>query len=500
MRTNVVWAGVLAAGVAFSGGFFSPTPLAHADDSKQVESSQDTVILRSGRIVSGQILEETDTEVTMLVVMGSLKARTTYAKKDILEIERGSASDAMAKDGETMAEAFDPAALNKKDVEWQGPGDSYDPGTLRLLIVELEETFGVQSSESPLEEMFEEADKLFGDVQSMRRPDGTVKRVVDPLTAEQNVVVIKMNTQTNPQQGFDGMWRAETIAPVVEHEIVEKGRRVVFWIENAGGGASFLPWVSDEIYFMRDGIMGGIGSLQDFDIGDEMVNEKQISLRLGHAEGFAIKGGYGKIGPPIIRAMARADNWLCVRFEGGEPMFLEADPKVRNEGYSDWVVLTDNGEGENEDEFSFKGNDVLNINADWASKLGLSDGTADDVDELADLLGEPFDYVYVEEDTGAHKVLERWAESIETAIDMISQNPNTPGKLWVEYRSVPNDFPDDPRRAIGVQIRTLKQIRSVLSRFEEVFDSSGAQRAQLDVMIEQHKVELQQLSRRGGRR
>ncbi|MFX8523840.1 hypothetical protein ABTM10_20375, partial [Acinetobacter baumannii] len=75
-------------------------------------------------------------------------------------------------------------------------------------------------------------------------------------------------------------------------ETIRSGKRVVFWIKRAMVGAAFLPFVSKEIYFLPEGRMGGIGTLQDFDLGDKRVNEKQISLRLGHAEGIAIQGGY----------------------------------------------------------------------------------------------------------------------------------------------------------------------------------------------------------------
>src|SRR6185295_3504780 len=99
--------------------------------------------------------------------------------------------------------------------------------------------------------------------------------------------------------------------------------------------------------------------------------EKQISLRLGHAEGFAVKGGYN---PLLIRAMARREMWLFWRLEGGSPVYL--DHELRPEDGDGWILLSDDGQGQNKDEFSFEGNDVLNFNAKIAYDLKVSKGTA----------------------------------------------------------------------------------------------------------------------------
>jgi hypothetical protein len=447
---------------------------ARPDQETEAKSAEtvDKLILRSGRIVEGEILEETETSVRIMVVMAGMSAPATYPHSQILEIKHDVISTPKARKSSKKDDDDDDEFKNSR---------SDEEADAILYVIEMNETFGVHTSQTPLEDAFEAADKYFGDLDRGGRVPSELR--------DKNIIVIRLDTQTDPRRGFDGIWRAEDLAPVVEEQIVGKGRRVVIWIENALGGASFMPWVSPEIYFTNDGIMGGIGSLDTFDMGDEMVNEKQISLRLGHAEGFAIKGGYAEIGPPIIRAMARQQNWLCVRWEGGKPIFRAAEPPEGEEHL--WQVLTDSGEGEYEDpeETAYKGNDILRINSDLALKLGLADGIADDIDDLAFELGVDASYAEVE-DNRANKIMVKWEEDIERAIDNVSRNPNSPGELWIEYGSINVGGTLRERTKLrGQQINILKRIRSIVNRYAEVFDADGTWRANLDVEIASRKAE-----------
>ena len=481
---NALLAPLSAATIALCAILAAPSAAdARPDQSDEVQSAEtiDKLILRSGRIVEGEILEETETGVRIMVAMGSMKAPATYTHSEILDIKRDIA----------VAPKADTASKSGADEEEFNNSRSDEEADAILYVIEMNEDFGVHTSQTPLADAFEAANKYFGDLDRGGRVPSELR--------DKHIVVLRLDTQTDPRRGFDGIWRAEDIAPVVEDEIVGKGRRVVIWIENALGGASFMPWVSPEIYFTNDGLMGGIGSLDEFDIGDEMVNEKQISLRLGHAEGFAIKGGYAEIGPPIIRAMARQQNWLCVRWEGGKPIFREAAPPEGEEHL--WQVLTDSGEGEYEDpeETAYKGNDVLRINSDLALKLGLADGVADDIDDLAFELGVDASYAEVK-DNRANKIMEKWETDIDYAMEQVSRDPRSPGELWIQYQSVQVGGTLRERTKLrGQQLNILRQIRSIVNRYAEVLDADGNWRAQLDVQIESHKQE-QIADKNGGSR
>lgn len=421
------------------------------------DNTYDKVVFRNGRVLEGQILEETETSVRMRIVVAGISTVTTYQKADILSIEHDikvDAADTPAAPGERPGS---PAkADEKREVREGAP---------RVYRFTLEGNFGRDITTTPLSKAFQQA-----------------------LSASPDVIVIEMDARSGG--GFDGLFgaRIEEMTPMIERAIAD-GQRVVFWIDEALGGAAFLPFVSPEIYFKDDGRLGGVGTLQDFDIGNKRVNEKQISLRLGHAEGLAITGGYA---PELIRAMARMDYWLAYRIRGGQIEFLQREPSQQD--LSDgWILLSDDGKGPNKDKMEDvvrgRGNDVLNLNAETAVQLQVSDGTAATLDDLVFLLGYGREYAELGEDS--QKGLEDWSDRIDRAeesLRRLMQDIEAAG--GTAARGGRNN---DARRAIGEQIRRYEQARSILGQYEEVFDPAGSQRSQIDIAIAELRLALQRI-------
>ncbi|MDX2115601.1 MAG: hypothetical protein SFZ24_08275 [Planctomycetota bacterium] len=447
------------------------------------EKAPDRVIFKSGRIVDGKITAETDTTITMTVVVGTISAPTTYQKADILEVKRGVN---MAAGGEADAAApatpAPPQTGETPSQEKAPASTSADESAAKLYIVELKDRFGFEVSETPLRRAFEEADKEFNDlVPGTGKMAG--KRVVDPAKRQQNIVVLKMETFSEP--GFSTIFRAEDLAPIVKEQIVEKGRRVVFWVELAAGGAAFFPWVSEDIYFTPDGRLGGIADLDKFSTGDKMVDEKLISAFLGKAEGFAIKGGYGAH-VPALQAMIRTQLWLAVKFEGGRPVYMTRQPEEAKDG-KDWVVLSDDGDGDNKDESALEGNDLFILESDWAEKLGISDGTAETIDDLAFRLGVQRNYVAIEKNR-ANRAFTEWKDGLESLRKRAFPPGNAnvpPGELWEEYGKITDggDFAER-KKARGRRLTILRELRSIYTKYKEVQPGQlEAMIAQLDVMM-----------------
>ncbi len=450
----------------------------------------DRIVLRSGRIVDGKILDETETQITMNVVMNGITAKTTFLKTEVLEIKRGVNTSAPP----TVAvKSPQPDPIKKKEVpakedkEPDSAANEDDPDLTRLYLVEIEGRFGFDVSKTALANLFKEADKELAD--TIPAPGDSDRTIVDPAKRDRNIIVIKMNTGSQP--GDNTIFAAEDLAPVVKEQIVDRGRRVVFWIELAAGGAAILPFVSPDIYFTPEGRLGGIADLDKFNIGDHMVDEKQISLRIGHAEGFLIKGGYGEH-IPALHAMLRKQYWLFVRFEGGKPIYLEKEP---DEGDPhEWVLLSDDGEGENADEAALIGNDMFLLEPDWAEKLGISDGTAETIDDLAFRLGVQRHYKAIEKNRG-QKALDAWKTGIDDAIkNVLPEETETTrrGKLWREYDDIPpgGDF-TERKRSRGRKINILRQIRAIVAQYAEVLDPGGTYRAEIDVEISKLKLEAE---------
>lgn len=451
------------AALVATGAILSLTPPASAQQPRQGAAAAelkkvDRVVFRNGRVVEGEILEETDTTIQMRIVVAGISTVTTYAKSDLLEIQRGAA------EGSAPAQtAPTPAQPQRDRSRDRATGREVREDAPRVAHFKIEGEFGRDISQTPLLTAFERA--------RSQSPD---------------VIIIEMDSES--RGGFDGLFVAniERMTPAIERAIAD-GQRVVFWVNKALGGAAFLPFVSPEIYFMTEGRLGGIGTLQNFDMGNKRVNEKQISLRLGHAEGLAITGGYA---PELIRAMARQDYWLAFRIRGGEIEYMQREP-TEAELTEGWIVLSDDGKGNNKDKMEDvvrgRGNDVLNLNAERALQLNVSKGTADTLDDLVFQLGYGRDYQKLEVES--QKILEDWATRVDRAEESLQRTSRDIAAL--AERGGNNR---DPRRAIGEEIRLLQQARSLLGQFEEIFDSDGSQRSQIDVRIAELRLQLQRLN------
>lgn len=440
----------------------------------------DRVLLRSGKVVDGKILEETDSQITMTILVSGISAKTVYQKSDILEIKRG--VNALPAKEVLASKSSEKPGLSKKDdkrddTDAESAASEDDPTLTRLYVVELEGRFGFDIAKTTLVNLFEQADKELGDTV----PGSGVmkdKTVIDPKKREQNIIVLKLKCSSDPRRDIFGV---EDIVPVVKEQIVDRGRRVVMWVDQATGWSAVFPFISPDIYFTPEGRLGGVNDLDEFDIGDHLVNEKQISLRIGHAEGFLIKGGYSDH-IPALRAMVRKQEWLYVRFEGGKPVYRQQE-LTEPDGY-EWVLLSDDGDGDNEDESALVGNDMFLLEPDWAEKLGISDGTAEKLDDLAFRLGVQRHYKAIEKNK-AQKAVEAWKTGVEEAVKNINpeERPGMRlGKLWRDFNDIPagTDF-DDRKRNRGRKVTLLRQIRAIVTQYAEIFDAEGQWRARLDV-------------------
>ncbi len=486
-RTVAALAATLALGVsgllAWSpGAFGADKPAKDPTTDAPAKKMLDKIIFNNGLVVQGEVLEETATQVTVMVHFGNLPpTKTTYEKSEIIDIQRGVIDPtATGKDKPARASA------TPKDESKPSAASITDPDAALVYLVSFEGNFGSDVSETPVRDMFKDVDSIFNDLIDAKTDSGVDIKVVDPAVRDKHIVVINLDCDSDARQGFDGIWRAEDIGPIFEKEIQEKHRRVVIWVNEAHDGAAFLPWLSPEIYFQPEGRMWISSDLEKFDIGDKMVDAKQISLRMGHAHGFAIDGGYDQA-PPIIDAMALKSRWLCYRLEGGKPQFLTREP-TDDELRAGWEILSDDGKGDNEDKNSVRfSNDQLVLDARIAQVLGVSKGTAAELEDLAALLGIKRDYTEV--DNRGQKIFDAWSKAKEVAITQIRPYD---GELWQDVAriSVDGDY-DQRKRARGQQITLLRQIRSIFTRFAEVWDNDGSFRSQIDLRIETLKQQQQ---------
>lgn len=231
--------------------------------------------------------------------------------------------------------------------------------------------------------------------------------------------------------------------------------RVIMWVKRAMGGAAFLPFIVEDIYYAPGAHHGGIGQLERIfeGVGDKVAQEKQYSLRLGRAEGLALKG---KHDPRILRAMARTEYVLSVSFVDGKPVFYEDE--------SGDLLLTDNPIGNPskadtmEELLRMRGKNVLTLDADTAFKIGLSKGTVETTDDLASELGIARSFVVVP--GRAEQILARWSKDIGEAERKLNS-------LWRDYSriTVAGATPAERNKGRSQQISRLREIKTTLDRF-----------------------------------
>lgn len=324
-----------------------------------------------------------------------------------------------------------------------------DSGPKRVYVMELNGEFGYDISETPIRQAMRDARNQNADVVIVK---------IDAKWEQDSLTPLPDNVAN-----FDELFRAQKILPIFGDEMVREWNqppRLVMWVKRAMGGPAFIPFIAPEIYFTSDGKMGGVGGIGVMleGKGDEVVRQKQYSLRMARAEGFLIRGGYD---PMIIQAMCRPGYLLSYRLEGGRPVFLERAPERPDE-----FALT-SGEMGDTMQASVRGttNSVLTLNADTARAINVSKGTADNLDDLIFQLGLSRNNQIV---NGASKrIMDNWKRDLTNASREIK-------RLMEEMGGDQNsgggaDSYEARTQARGKQIRMLDTIINKLKFYEEAF-------------------------------
>jgi hypothetical protein len=351
----------------------------------------------------------------------------------------------------------------------------------KVYVITLDGIFGEDISQTPIRQAVKDAKAQDADV------------IIFILENDWSVQGAPIEEERKDDEGnFDELFRAEEMETTFTEEIENswtKQPQVVFWVKKAMGGAAFLPFNCKTIYFSSEAKMGGIGHLnrQFGQMGDQVVREKQFSLRLGHAEGRAIKGGYA---PQIIRAMARDEYILSYSMSGGSPVFHERMPESDTE-----TLLTDDGKDDREDTIQLlargEGNDCLTLTPKLAYDLGISRGTVDSMQDLIFQLGLARDHVMLK--ARSPQIMKSWKDGIAKA------KRDLP-RLWREYNQVQVAAPggyQQRNQARGKRTAILNEMLAIIRRYEEAVNPNAV-RAPNASQIETIKksIELERLQDR----
>ncbi|MGD9790168.1 MAG: hypothetical protein AB7Q00_02085 [Phycisphaerales bacterium] len=409
----------------------------------------------------------------------------TLSTKHRIRLMLAAASTALGLALASPALAQDLSIPAKEAEEETDSSETTVQGT-KVYWVDLQGWFGEDISQSPIRQALKDAKKLGAEVIVFK---------IDANWGQRGPFKEDVREGTNDQHSFNQMFRAEAITPIFADEIPaewgDKQPRIVFWVKQAMGGAALLPLVCKEVYFTHDGRMGGLGNLSYMMRGHDRVVQKQISLRLQHAVGWAIQGGY-PYAEQLLRSMAKIEHVCSVTFEAGKPVLVERLPNGPGE-----ELLTDDGSEGNRDTLHERaggeGNDVLTLTARTANLIGYSKGTADTPNELFSLMGISRDAVVVK--GKSERIMSNWSKGLESGVKRME-------KLWQEFTEVEVEAPgeyNERTKARGIRIRKLEELRRLWKQWGEGVTQenypTAPTEAQLQTIIEQLKLE-QMMDRR----
>lgn len=405
-----------------------------------------TIVLRDGRELTIEILEEHEDHVIANVVVAGISAQRTFSRSDIL----------------VMTE-LDPSSLIQEEEPEYGN---------RIYVARLPGQFGLDITTVSIQRLLDDA---------MKKDATHVVFYTDMDWLQAPFVLAERH---DDDHNFETFFQAEQMMPIVAPHITHPNRKselpeIIFWVNRAMGGMSFLPMTSQNVFFTSDGAMGGIGNLDAIFAGEELAfAKKQQGLRRTAVEGWLLAGGHDA---EIGKAMMRKGYVLSYRIRGGEVEYLEDYPSADAAG--GWTLLTDDGEGDNEDTDAEivrqQGNDTLTLRSRVAEQIGFSQGTFDDINDITDHLGISEDATILDDgdDDGfadrATAILDRYREGIE--------------RSRRDYLAALRELgeADTP----GRRIQKLRELIAILDRYPEVFDPNGQLRSNWRLQIEQARNE-----------
>jgi len=476
------------------------------------------LILKDGRRVEGEVISETDAAIKLRVVIAGIKGENEYNKSDIKEMKSADAptTDAPKTDKPAIKPADAPKDAPKPDAPNTGDQPDSSPKSgdapeLGGLVEEQAATWGDQKWRIETRAVPSEADgpkvyMIYMGGEFGRDVSFTPMREVvrDIKKYEPDVVVCFFDTDfvrhgnemeafQNDASSFDQLEIAGGIASLLPTRNSPAGEwtkkpRLVSWVRKAMGGAAFLPFIAPEMYYTPDANHGGIGNLEHKldGVGDERAREKQYSLRQARGEGLCELGGHEK---KIMRAMARTDYVLSVKFVDGEPVWYERMPSNADE-----ILLTDDGKEKNADfgvdVLRGKGNDTLVLDASMALRLGLSRGTAENLDDLMDRMGLSRNYVLIK--GRGHQILREWAKKIDDAEKQITRLQRNLREVRVK---APGDY-NARSRARGERKTLLNKMKAIFTQYKESLNPErlgGAENNLMRIEIQLQTIEAEQL-------
>lgn len=460
--------GVLAAILA--------APVTTAAQQQQAPATEDIVHMMDGRVLNGQILSETNSAIEFEYRDRAINAsvKLTLLKTQIAKIERDvplAKQNQSAQDDSAPANPSSPGAAPSKMSEAELRErygirrlQTEDPNVPSIYIVPMRGQLGTDVNAVVYEE-------IVRDIRE-KKPDVVVLEInCEDINETMAAVLGDVDRQ---EMGYLDFEESNKLVSLFHNEL--RGVRQVAWIHNAVGMSSVVSLSWREVYMRPSArlagmmmvlIQSGAKSWTDPD-----VRAKMMAAWTGQAKSFLERGGHAH---ELGMAMMDPEYFLSASWEGR---------KVR------WM-LDDSGE------FLVDTNDEYptNFNAKMAEDLCISSGTAQDLDDLALLLGfREYRVVNGVAEDAVNKYITDWRRLLEQAKEE-----------WDNYRKYLSwAGGEDARQYLGRAKSSLEKILAAMKRYKAVeirlMRERGLTRTYIEIEIERLREQIGGLSsgNRGG--
>lgn len=312
----------------------------------------DSVYLKDGRVLEGEISREGDSFIMLKTSIGDIENVEFIGKDKISRIVRDSAPIEDLAD-----EAIDKAADDAHEET-----ASVSEGATRIAFLRLgwlpEDTVGPYINTDALE------------------------RSVEELEGKADVLVLWIDT------GGGSVAETQKLVDYIEHEIKPKFR-LVGWVKRAISGGSFTMHPMEEIYFMPETSYGGSVAFSTDSSGKATaVKGAGLERMLEFGE---LASSYGHHEPLLMRAMQ-------IRIDLSYDLDEDGVAHFREDREGKYILNTDDK--------------ILTLNSDTAMKIGFAKGVASTKEELVKLMGYN-EWVEVGQDVDAEQ--QRFRDNMKKA-------------------------------------------------------------------------------------
>lgn len=471
MRTRLI--SLLGAMLVFSLALAISAPVRAADDDKK--TTEDVIVMNDLRELHGHIVSETPSEIVFDYVNRelNLRSRITLKRADIAKIQRDVPIAGAKDDSPAKSDSDTPAAPSPSTSRTTKPdakaGSTYgvkraaeaSEFTKKIYIIPMEGQMGTDVNPDVYN------GKVIDDIRA-QKPDYIVIKL-KCMDFEDRIVTRWGEEEVNPDDvGVLDMYR--DLVSIFRDDLRDIPQ--VMWIEDSVGISSVVAMAWPDMYMMPSARFGGIeGAAANFLRVQSDFNTlgKYREAYMAWLKGFAEYGGYD---PKLLDAMVRKEMLLSATWVGREVKWSLDDRGEYIVDISDKHTV------------SFRAKD--------AEDFGISDGTAETIDDLALLLGIR-EYVVLdgvaEEEFTKHK--DGWRRALEQCETLFSDYQRFSG--WAQG--------EDTVRYLGKAKDCLEKIVAAMERYKAVehrLAMYGVSKFNLNITIELMKERLR-AARSGGR-